>query len=289
MDKRIWINVGLLAFIIVLSVIFVMPEQNIKQELPLISNIEPNDIVRIEVLRKGLDNFIFNSKGEDWYMSAPQQFLANSARINAMLRLLKTESHGQLIPGDVNLARFDLVDPIITLKLGDHEFQFGNTDAIDQRRYVLFDKTIHLTNDFLYQQLTTNAAFFADKKILPPGFDIKAIEFPDNIIEKQDNQWKTGSLIDIKPDQLKQIIFNWENVNAISVGKYTAPETESRIVVTSTNDNFIVFVIVSTEPHLILGRKDLGIQYHLGSDETDKLLLKENLDTSIKPVPTDIE
>ncbi len=289
MDKRIWINLGLLAFIVVLSAAFLIPEDNAEQELPLLSNIEPNDIVHIEVLRKGLDNFIFNKEGEAWYMRAPQQFLANSARINAMLRLLKTESHGQLNSDEVGLARFDLADPFITLKLGDHVFQFGNTDAIDQRRYVLLDKTIHLTNDFLYQQLTTNAAFFADTKILPPGFDIKAIEFPGSKIEKQGNQWQVRPLMDIKPDQLEQIVFSWGNVNAISAGKYTAPETESRIVVTSANNNFIVFVIVSTEPHLILGRKDLGIQYHLGSDETDRLILKENPDTNITPELTDIE
>ncbi len=276
MDKRIWVNVGLLVFIIILSASFFISEDNTEQPLPLLSNVKPEEIVHIEVLRKGLNNFIFNKEGDVWYMSAPQKFLANSARIDAMLQLLKTESHGQLKSDDVDLARFDLADPFITLKLGEHIFEFGNTDAIDQRRYVLFDKKIHLTNDFLYQQLTTNATFFTDTKILPVGFDIKVIEFPDNKIEKQDTQWKTDSLIDIKPDQLKNIIFNWENVNAISVGMYTQPETESHIIVTSTNDNFIVFVIVSTEPHLVLGRKDLGIQYHLGSDDAGRLLLHEN-------------
>lgn len=289
MDKRTWINVGLLAFIIALSFAFLIPEDNTEVELPLVSNIDPKDIVRIEVLRKSLDDFIFNKEGEAWYMSAPQQFLANNSRINAILRLLKTESYGQLNSDEVELARFELADPVITLKLNDHVFQFGNTDAIDQRRYVLFDKTIHLTNDFLYQQLTTNAAFFADTKILPAGFSIKAIEFRENKIELRDNQWQLQSLMDIKPDQLKQIVSNWENVNAISVGSYNKPEIESHIVVTSMNDSFVVFDIVSTEPHLILGRRDLGIQYHLGSDETDKLLLTENPDTSVTPELPDVE
>ena len=289
MDKRTWINVGLLAFIIALSAAFLIPEDNTEAELPLLSNIGPKDIVRIEVLRKGLDDFIFNKDGEAWYMITPQQFLANNSRINAILRLLKTESYGQLNSDEVELARFELADPVITLKLNDHVFQFGNTDAIDQRRYVLFDKTIHLINDFLYQQLTTNAAFFADTKVLPAGFSIKTIEFPKNKIELQDNQWQLQSLMDIKPDQLKQIVSNWENVNAISVGSYNKPEIESHIVVTSMNDSFVVFDIVSTEPHLILGRKDLGIKYHLGSDETDKLLLTETPGTSVTPELPDVE
>ncbi len=259
-----------------------MPEKKPAQNLPNLSSIEPNAITKIEVLRKNLDNFEFNKQGEVWRMNVPQQFLANTARINAILHILTSESHGQLNPAEVDLARFDLIDPIITLKLNDHVFQFGNTDAIDQRRYVLFDGKIHLVNDSLYAQLTTNAAFFADPKILPLDIDINAIQFPDNKIELIGDNWQTQTLVDIKPEQLKRIVFNWNNAVAISVSKYAAPETELSIVVSSSNGITIKFIVVSTEPHLILGRKDIGIQYHLGSDEADKLLLKENTETAME-------
>jgi len=282
-DKRLWINVGLLVFIVLLSAIVLMPEDKSEQDLPRLTAIEQNDIVNIDVLRKNLDDFVFNKQGETWHMRSPLKFLANNARINAMLHILKSESHGQLNPDEVDLARFDLVDPIITLKLNDHVFQFGNTDAIDQRRYVLFDGKIHLVNDSLYAQLTTNAAFFADPKILPLDIDINAIQFPENKIELIDELWQTQSLIDINPDQLKRIVFNWNNTVAISVSKYAAPETELPIIVSSSSGITIRFIIISTEPHLILGRKDIGIQYHLGSDEADKLLLKENTETTMEP------
>jgi Domain of unknown function (DUF4340) len=281
-DKRLWVNAGLLVFIVLLSSVLLMPDDNTEQELPRLSNIEPNDIVNIEVLRKNLDDFEFNKQDEIWHMRSPLKFLANNARTNAMLHILKSESHAQLNPAEVDLARFDLVDPIITLKLNDHVFQFGNTDAIDTRRYVLFDGKIHLVNDSLYAQLTTNAAFFADPKILPLDIDINAIQFPDNKIELIDENWQTQTLMDINPDQLKRIVFNWNNAVAISVRKYAAPETELPIIVSSSSGITIRFIVVSTEPHLILGRKDIGIQYHLGSDETDKLLLKENSETTME-------
>lgn len=276
MDKRLWINVGLLVFIVFLSTVLLMPEDKTEQDLPRLTSIEKNDIVKIEVLRKNLNNFEFNKQGETWQMNLPQQFLANSARINAMLHILGSESHGQLNPAEVDLARFDLIDPIITLKLNDYVFQFGNTDAIDQRRYVLFDGTIYLTNDSLYTQLTTNAAFFADTKILPLDFEIDAIQFPENKMELHDGQWQLQNLMDVSPDQLKQIVFAWNNASAISVNKYSGPDSASSIIVSSPNDEAIEFIVVSTEPHLVLGRKKLGIQYHLGSDETKRLLLTEN-------------
>ncbi|GJM05597.1 MAG: hypothetical protein DHS20C09_15930 [marine bacterium B5-7] len=256
-----------------------MPEDKTEQDLPRLTTIKQNDIVKIEVLRKNLDNFEFNKQDEVWQMNLPQQFLANSARINAMLHILDAESHGQLNPAEVDLARFDLIDPIITLKLNDHVFQFGNTDAIDQRRYVLFDGTIYLTNDSLYTQLTTNAAFFADTKILPLDFEISAIQFPENKMELHGGQWQLQNLMDISPDQLKQIVFAWNNAAAISVNKYSEPDSVSSIIASSANGKTIEFIVVSTEPHLILGRKDLGIQYHLGSDESKKLLLKEKVET----------
>lgn len=282
MDKRIWVNVGLLVFIVILSAVLLLPEDVAEQELPRLSNIESNTITKIEVLRKNLDNFVFNKQGETWHMSSPQQFLANNTRINAMLHILNAESHGQLNPADVDLARFDLVDPAITVKFNDHSFQLGNTDAIDQRRYVLFNGKIHLVNDSLYAQLTTNAAFFADTKILPLDMDINAIQFPDNKIELIGGIWRTQKLMDISPEQLKRIVFSWNNAVAISVSKYAAPEAAPSIMVSSSNNRAIKFVIVASEPNLILGRKDLGIQYHLGSDEAEKLLLKENVEIPLK-------
>ena len=35
------------------------------------------------------------------------------------------------------------------------------------------------------------------------------------------------------------------------------------------------FIIVATEPYLILGREALGIQFHMGSDDAQRLLLGE--------------
>ena len=75
----------------------------------------------------------------------------------------------------------------------------------------------------------------------------------------------------------EKLIYNWKNTVAISVSRYEAPETESLIRITTKNNETIVFVIVRTQPHLVLGRKDLGIQYHMGSDEAQKLLLPLNI------------
>ena len=275
MDKRLRINIGLLAFIVLLTVVLLYTGEETDPEPVYISEINRDGINRIEVIRKGLDDFVFNKQGDTWFMQSPLEFTANNARINAMLRILTAESFGQLNPAEVELSRFELDDPLIKIKLNEHEFIFGNTDAIDQRRYVLFNDTIHLTNDSLYKQLTTNAAFFADTKLLPVNIKIASIQYPDNKMELIDGTWQLTRLMDIHPDQFKRIAFNWTNALAISVSKYAEPESRSTISVTDSNNNVIEFVIIATDPNLILGREDLGIQYHMGSDEAEKLLLVE--------------
>lgn len=260
-----------------MSLVLFNSEEKKEPELDPLSNIDQNDIVQIKVFRKDLDNFEFNKKDNVWHLIAPQKFRANSSRINAMLRILNIESYAQLNPDEVDLEQLGLAQPIVSMKLNEYEFKFGNTDAIDQRRYVLFDGKIHLTNDSLYQQLMTNAAFFADPKLLPENFEIKAIQFPENKIERIDGEWQLQTLIDISPDKIKEIVFGWQNATAISGSKYEASTSEAEFVIkiSSTNNETIQFVIVSTEPHLILGRKDLNLQYHMGSDVARQLLLQE--------------
>lgn len=278
MDKRIWINISLLGLIIVLTLVVLNSGKETKQPLTRLSSINQNDIVQIKVLRKDLDDFEFNKQNETWQLTSPQQFRANSARINAMLKMLSSESFAQLDPGEVKLEQLGLADPVVTMTLNDHEFKFGNTDAIDQRRYVLFDGKVHLTNDFLYQQLMTNAAFFADPKLLPESFKIDSIQFPENKVEFVNGYWHSKPSLNISPDKLKEVIFNWENATAISASKFEPSESkpEATIKISSTDNKTISFVIVSTEPYLILGRKDIGIQYHMGSDESDRLFLHKN-------------
>ncbi len=259
------------------------------QELARLSTIDHNDIVQIKISRKDKEDFAFNKQGETWYMDSPQHFRANNSRINAMLRMLSVKSYSQLNSAEVDLETIGLADPAIVMKLNDHEFKFGKTEAIDLHRYILYNGEIHLTNDFLYHQLMTSAAFFADPRLLPEKMEFNSIQFPENKIELVDGQWQLQTLMDISPDQLKRLVFNWKNSAAISTSKYKAPETESIIKISSANNVSIQFVIVSTEPHLVLGRKDIGIQYNMASDEARKLLLSSDVNINEEAEPIGLE
>ena len=285
MDKRTKTNILLLAVIIILILVSTGIDQEEEIVLPRLSTIDSASITEIRVNKKDGEDYLFKKQTDGWYMLSPLQYLANEARINAMLRMLKTESHAELDPATVNLARFELDDPKVILKLNEHVFQFGNTDGIDQRRYVLFNNTIYMVNDFLYQQLETNAEFFADTRLLREGTKISALAFPDNTLQQIDGVWQMQQPIDIKPGQLERLVYSWENAVAISVSAYQQPEQDILITITTADNSTIQFNIVGTDPHLILGRKDLGLQYHMGSDDAQKLLMQDSTETETEQQP----
>lgn len=266
----------MLVVIVLLSLALMMLDDEQGQQPPRLSALEQDSISRIAIIRKELEDFSFSKQNGNWFMQAPLQYEANDARINAMLRLLNVESHGQLAPETVELRRLGLADPAVVMRLDEHEFKFGSTDAINRRRYVLFDNTIHLVDDLLYRQLTATAAAFAKHKLLPENFTINSITFPEHAVTLTDGQWHTQTPVDIDPDRLKRLVYNWNQATALSVNRLSEPEQVLTVKLTSADREAITFLIISTTPHLILGRKDLGLQYHLGGDEAEKLLLEEN-------------
>lgn len=271
------INLGLAAFVaLLLAALFLFKPEAGGEPARLAAGLQRDTINRIEVRRQALADFIFEKEGAAWFMRAPLALRANPARVSTLLSLPETESHAELDPANHPLERFGLGQPAIIMKLNEHEFRFGGTDAIDGRRYILFKDRIHLTDDFLYRQLTTNAAFFAELKLLPEAFTIARIRLPDNELYKADGQWQLKTPRDISPARLQRGVSAWRDAVAISAGAFQPTAAPERIRVIADNGQTLEFIIVATEPYLILGREALGIQFHMGSDEAQRLLLREN-------------
>lgn len=284
MSKHVRINLALLATIVILLLVVTSNTNNSDDTtLTRVSDIDPKTITSIKITRKDKPTLEFIKQPDGWRMQSPLQIRVNLARINAMLRILGSESHNELDPEQVELARFELDDPAITLQLNGYVFQFGNTDGIDQRRYLLFNNTIFMVNDFLYAQLDSTPGFFADTRLVADDKTITAITFPENKFELVDGNWEMQKMMDIKPEQLKELAYSWKNAEAISVSTFQQPEQEFPITITTADKQSMTFQIIATSPYLILGRKDLAIQYHMASDDAAKLLLQDAPATTAQP------
>lgn len=280
MKKQLLINAGLLLAVVILLLMGLNTRDQAQTETIRLTGIDVDSIMDIKVRRDGMETLAFNRKQQEWYLTSPLELGANVTRIQAMLRLLNIEPYAVFDAAEVDPDQLGLTQPKVSLVLNDHEFRFGITDGIDQRRYVQYQDRIYMTEDYLFRQLQTDAAFFAELKLLPENHAISAIRFPGNRLEKKQDQWQLQQLMDIKPQQLRQLVFAWKNASAVSASLFAAGEARPVIVIESEDGSQLRFEIVATEPYLILGRKDLGIQYNMGSDEAGRMLLNENLPTS---------
>ena len=269
-NQRIWINISLLVVIFVLSVIIFFNKNEIEDELLPLSSINPKSIININVQRKNLDNLFFSKSDGVWNMITPLQFQANRARIESILKILETKSYNQFNLDEVDIAQFALRSPAVILELNENKFSFGTNNPINQRRYILFNKKIHMIDDFHFPQLTTNAAYFAETKLLPDKANIISIRFPEYTIRLNNGKWQ-ASILEYDEEKVKQIINKWKEISAISVSRYEKQEGQKTITINSMSGQEINFAIVTTAPYLILGREDLGIQYNMSMDDAKQM------------------
>ena len=166
----------------------------------------------------------------------------------------------------VDIEKFELRSPKVILRLDENEFLFGTTNPIDQKRYIIFDKTMHLIDDYLFPQLMVNVFFFAEAKLLPKGINIISIDFPNNKLEKRNDSW-VSSIDKYNEEKIISIVNKWQSATAVTVSEYKKEDDKEIISIQSLSGEKINFTIVATEPRLILGRNDKGIQYELKNDD----------------------
>lgn len=97
-----------------------------------------------------------------WQIIRPLQAPALEQRVHSILSVLETPAHGPLPRTAGDLKRFGLEPPAARLLLDDMAFDFGVTESLYARRYVLHAGRIHLTDDYLFPQLTQPVRFFVD-------------------------------------------------------------------------------------------------------------------------------
>ena len=160
MNQRIWINIFLLVIIFVLSAIIFSNKNEIEDELLPLSSINPKSIININVQRKNLDNLSFSKSNGVWNMITPFQFQANKARIESILKILETKSYNQFNLDEVDIAQFALRSPAVILELNKNKFSFGTNNPINQRRYILFNKKIHMIDDSSFSSVNNQCRLF---------------------------------------------------------------------------------------------------------------------------------
>ena len=275
MRSRLLITLCLLLAVIGLA-LFLVRDDGEKPEhadVPL-TGIAAETINQIRITRSRQDEIRFEKQSGLWMMQSPYQLRASDLRINTMLNLLGAHSYAQHNSKDTQLSRFLLDQPQVSIEFNGARIDFGDVSPLGEQRYVLYNNVVHIINDALFQQLQAPAYFFLNTRLLPERTMINAILLPGHAIRRQQGVWTVEPASNISADKIVELVNAWRNADAISVSKYEDTAQHDSVRIELENQDAIEFTIVREPPQLILARPNLGIQYHLGNYDAERMFLK---------------
>jgi Domain of unknown function (DUF4340) len=274
-QKRLITNLLLLIVVGVLTSVFILSDKQVDEvKTALLSNIDAAGIEHITVRQSSKEDIIFNRQGQQWFVTSPVHAIAHTSRVNAILHLLKSRSFAQIDVEDNSLEIYQLDPAILSLRMNSHEFFFGTTEPIDDRRYVMFDNTIHLVTDHLFHQLRQPPMFFVSPRLVPEREIISSIQFNDQIISKVNNSWTmlpTNNAV--STEHLGSLVQQWQKAEARQILQYQGADAEEKVILKYKSARTAYFDVISKTPNLILGRADLSLQYNLDRTMAERLLV----------------
>lgn len=272
MGKKLWLNLGLLAVIGVLALLTAFEPGKKKAETIPLARIDAAAVQKIEV--GGKETLSLEKKDGRWYVSAPFQAPANDHRVELLLKIPATPSSASYPAAAGELARFGLAPPNAVLRLDGLSLEFGDSDPIQQRRYVKVGDTLHLAEDNFQHHLTAPATDYVEKKLLPEDPDLRKIELPGLVLTREDGGKWRAEPAQASPGPVYELVDAWKYARAYDVKRHEAKDAPSgeTVRITLAQGGPVEFGIVRRTPEQVLLRADWGLEFHL-TEETSRSLL----------------
>src|SRR5690606_1572391 len=95
---------------------------------------------------------------------------------NVILNLLTSYATSHYPAGQLDLEEFGLLPPAAVVRFDLAEFDFGATDPLSGKRYVLHDSVLYLIEDFIYPILNTDIGGLVSPQLVPASSPVTAFE-----------------------------------------------------------------------------------------------------------------
>jgi hypothetical protein len=238
-----------------------------------ISSLQADDIERIE-LRVDELQLMLQRDGDGWRITAPVEWPADAANVERLLSVLRIESSALAELADVDPQALGLQPPKATLRLNDTTLAFGASNNIGGRRYVLVDSRIYLVPDIHLAFAAQGMPGIVDRRLLPGRYDISALRLPElEIGRNSEEQWQSSRDATTTQEQLELLVGNWQALPASRIHRFAADAGRGEpIEARFTDGQRIDFLLLSTQPEIIIANPNIGLQYHFRANLYDQLL-----------------
>jgi len=275
--KRTLSNIVLLVIAAGLAIfIAIAPEEEGAEALVVLeplSGENPRAVSRIRLEPSAGGMFEPRRTDGAWDLVYPMHIAAYDFRVNPLLRVLEAPVHARIDSDGQQLGRFGLAPAQARILLDDKEVLFGDTEPIHGRRYLLYDGKVVLVDDAFFSHIRSSAANYVNLALLGRDPSPQSFVLPGIHLYRDAGNWRLDSDDEnVDADSISILVDTWRHAQATTVRPYEQSLDWNDVIRIELADGDLRFDLAHTEYELILGRPELGIQYHLTKGAGARLL-----------------
>jgi hypothetical protein len=240
-----------------------------------ITMLSPAQVSHIQISRLQRPMLTFTRQADNWLLAGDPPLPASPFQVNALLAILQAEAARSYPAESLDLKELGLDPPQATMTLGDTTLLIGNTEPLDNMRYVQHGETIYLVTDRYQHLINAGRTNFIERRLLKDGTVITRLVLPDlTLAQDSDGHWELiPDNSEISADAIQLLLSNWQQASALSIRPYVPGKAGTNItLVIDGSETPLVFELASRTPQFILARPDLGIEYHFSNGMGERLL-----------------
>lgn len=253
------LNIALLAAVAALAwFVWLTPsrDEQAKQALSTLKSAQAN---RITLERQGQPAVMLERRDTQWLITAPFKARADEFQVLRMLTILEAQPTAQLPATD--LERFDLQSPAALLTIDAVEYAFGGINAVTREQYVRRGDTVYAVALRHGAGLPANALALVRRVLLAEQEQPVTIVLPEFSLRQDDGRWTLTPPADTSQDDLQRYVDQWRHASAAQAEPYDQRPPIAEIRITLRDGAVLEFGVLQRAPHLLLWRRDTGLQY----------------------------
>lgn len=285
LNSRTLLNIGLFALILVLVLVLVFEPGKEPEIKPRhLTELTQADITHIDIKRTDATDIKLKKNNGVWFIIDPYQLPANEFRVQSVAAMAVTKSFLQYDIKTVDLKKFKLDKPEITVILNNNiSLEVGGVDPINNRRYVKNGDTLHLVSDTFYYQVVGAITAYISYQLLPPDIKLNKLVLPKFTLSQQNGDWQMNpAQQDASADSINEFVDEWRHAQSLEISEYKgAPQKANIHIYPEGMEKPIEFSLQKLNDSIFLIRNDLKLRYKLSDEIAEKL---QKLPEPIEPI-----
>jgi hypothetical protein len=240
---------------------------------PTISELRPDDVHSIEIQAGDL-RLRLKRGSEGWDLESPINWPANDTIVRRLLSIVNLETSALADAADVDLAQLGLQQPQTSIRFNDTLLQFGTTNNIGERRYVMQGTTLFLVPDIHLAFIVEGLSALVDRRLLPRRSSITSLQLPDLEIRLDGNKrWRSSRAVEITQARMAQLVENWQELQATRISHFGPGLMPRQLIEIDLADGqALEFLLMSENPEIVIAHPNIGLQYHFRSHYHNQLI-----------------